>query len=172
MKRILELGCLSALLGLAAHAVCAAPVKGLIVDVAGKPIPFVRIRIAGEDATRFSTTVFSGSDGKFEALNVNVASKTPDIDVFRIGYKEVKRQVAGAANGEGLALSVTMQKQSNVADQVPASAWLGGDSESTPYQMTMVQCSNCHQLGADRMRRLAEKLKGKPMSERTEAWLH
>ncbi|MDP9064274.1 MAG: hypothetical protein M3O06_00245, partial [Pseudomonadota bacterium] len=131
-----------------------------------------RIRIAGEDATRFSTTVFSGSDGKFEALNVNVASKTPDIDVFRIGYKEMKRQVAGAANGEGLALSVTMHKQSNVADQVPASAWLGGDSESTPYQMTMVQCSNCHQLGADRMRRLAEKLKGKPMSERTEAWLH
>jgi streptogramin lyase len=65
-----------------------------------------------------------------------------------------------------------LKKQANVASQVPASAWLGGDPNSMAYQMTMVQCSNCHQLGADRMRKLASQLKGEDFQQRTEAWLH
>lgn len=150
----------------------ATQVTGTAVDVSGKPLPFVRIRLSGADAARFTTTVFSTQDGTFEAPDVNLGSVDPEIDAFRIGWKEVKREVTRNAAGAGFHVKLTLRKQANVADQVPASAWLGGDPSSMAYQMTMVQCSNCHQLGAERMRRLAAGLKGKDFSQRTEAWLH
>lgn len=171
MKRWIELVVWSAL-SLAVQGAQAAQVTGRVADVSGKPIPYVRIRIAGQDATRFSTSVFSTDDGTFEARAVNLGPADPQIDAFRIGWREVKRNVVRGKSGDGLTVDVTMQRQANVAAQVPASAWLGGDPSSMPYQMTEVQCSNCHQLGADRMRRLAMKLQGKDFSQRSEAWLH
>ncbi len=161
-----------AAVALSAHEANAAQIKGDIVDVSGKPVPYVRVRVAGQDATRFSTSVFSMTDGSFEAKDVNLGSVDPQIDAFRIGWKEVKRAVTRNQSGDGFTVKVTMHKVANVADQVPASAWLGGDPNSTPYQMAMVQCSNCHQLGAERMRRLAMNMKGKDFQQRSEAWLH
>ena len=172
MKSFIGIGGFLVVLAFRAQSALAAPVTGLIVDVAGKPVADVRVRIAGQDSTRFSTTVFSDSDGRFAAADANLAAASPDIDVFRIGWQETKRTVTSSKVGNGFIVNVTLHKVENVADQVPASAWMGGDSESMPYQMTMVQCSNCHQLGADRMRRLAAKMKGMPVSQRTEAWLH
>ena len=172
MKPIIHwMACLTAgvILGAPARAT---PVSGTAVDASGRPLPFVRIRISGADASRFSTTVFSVEDGTFDARDVNVGGSEPQFDAFRIGWKEIKRVVTRDPAGAGFVVKVTMRKEANVADQVPASAWLGGDPNSAAYQMTMVQCSNCHQLGADRMRKLSMKLKGKDFSARSEAWLH
>lgn len=172
MKRLMQFAvCLGAGAALI-NAAPAAQVTGTAVQVSGTPLPFVRIRISGADATRFSTTVFSIADGTFEADDVNLGAAEPQIDAFRIGWKEVKREIVPSKSARGFTVKVIFRKEANVADQVPASVWLGGDPNSMPYQMTMVQCSNCHQLGADRMRRLSMKLKGKNFSERSEAWLH
>jgi streptogramin lyase len=152
------------------HTALASDVTGRVVDVAGKPVPFVRIRIGGQDQTRYSTSVFTVADGTFAAHGVNVAGAAPEIDTFRIGWKETGRKIV-VADGH-YDVSVTLHAVTNVADQVPASAWLGGDHDSLAYQMTMVQCSNCHQLGADRMRKVAMKMAGQTESARTEAWLH
>jgi streptogramin lyase len=151
-------------------AALSADVKGTVVDTSGKPLPYVRIRIAGADAFRFTTTVFSVEDGSFETHDANTGAAEPQLESFRIGWKEVKHEIS---NGEGAyRVKIIMRPEANVADQVPASAWLGGDPDSKAYQMTMVQCSNCHQLGADRMKKLSMKLKGKDFNERQEAWLH
>ncbi len=158
-----------AIVVLFAQAACASDIAGRVLDSAGSPVPFVRLRIAGQDATRFSTTVFSSADGTFAARDVNIAA-IPDVNVFRIGWKEVTKNILPAKNG--YTVSITLRKIENVADQVPASAWLGGDHDSLPYQMTMVQCSNCHQLGADRMKKVAMNMAGQSTSERTEGWLH
>ena len=151
-------------------AAMSAEVRGTVVDTLGKPLPFVRIRISGTDASRFTTTVFSTEDGTFGTPDANIGKTKPQFESFRIGWKEAKREVSGA--GEIYSAKIVMRPETNVADQVPASAWLGGDPDSTDYQMTMVQCSNCHQLGADRMKKLSMKLKGKDFNERQEAWLH
>jgi streptogramin lyase len=148
----------------------AAEFKGTVVDSSGRPVPYVRIRISGADSSRFTTTVFSVDDGTFDAHDANTGTAEPQFESFRIGWKEVSRQISGAPGN--YSVKVIMRSEVNVADQVPASAWLGGDPDSNAYQMTMVQCSNCHQLGADRMKRLSMKLKDKDFNERQEAWLH
>jgi hypothetical protein len=71
----------------------AAEVTGRAVDASGKPLPFIRIRIMGQDATRFSTTVFTTGDGSFDAPDVNISGTDPQVDAFRIGWTEVKRDV-------------------------------------------------------------------------------
>jgi len=155
---------------LGASAAVATEVQGTVVDTSGKPLPYVRVRINGTNASRFTTTVFSVEDGTFETPDANTGKGKPQFESFRIGWKEVKRDISGS--GGIFTVKITMRPEANVADQVPASAWLGGDPDSNDYQMTMVQCSNCHQLGADRMKKLSMKLKGKDFNERQEAWLH
>ena len=52
-----------------------------------------------------------------------------------------------------------MKKIANTAGQVPPSAWLQGDTSSLAYHMSTLHCSNCHQLGAERVRKFAAKMK-------------
>ena len=136
-----------------------AEIKGTVVDILGKPLPYVRIRISGADASRFTTTVFSVQDGTFDACDANTGTVEAQLEPFRIGWKEVSHQIA--EQGVTTPSKSSCDPEVNVADQVPASAWLEEILDSNAYQMTMVQCSNCHQLGADRMKKLSMKLRAR-----------
>jgi streptogramin lyase len=144
-------------------------VSGKVVAADGKPLPFVRIRVGAKDAVPFTTSVFSAADGSFAAHYGNEQMADADIDAFRIGWKEIGRKVTKTANG--VTIEVKMHSVDNVADQVPASAWLKGDPNSVAYQMTTLHCSNCHQLGSYRVRNFSNKLAGQTIGDISEEWL-
>jgi streptogramin lyase len=166
LKKLRALACALVLLGAPALAL---EVSGRVLDAKGKALPFVRIRVGGPGAVPFTTTVFSSADGSFSAHDGRQSADGLEIDVFRIGWKEINRKVTKTASGA--TVDVKMQRVSNVADQVPASAWLKGEPDSTAYQMTTLHCSNCHQLGSYRVRNFSAKLAGVPAGDRSESWL-
>ena len=117
----------------------------------------------------YSTSVFSAADGSFSATVNAPGMDGLTIEAFRIGWQERSRKLE--ATDAGATLSVVMKKISNTAEQVPPSAWLQGDTDSLAYHMSTLHCSNCHQLGAERVRKFAAKMKALPVERRTEAWL-
>jgi sugar lactone lactonase YvrE len=150
----------------AAHAV---NVSGRVVDSDGNPVPYVRLRGEGAGAVPYSRSVFTAEDGTF-ALEYDKASAAKlKIDAFRIGWRETKRRQS--KSGDGLTLQLVMNRQANVADQIPPSAWLKGDPDSQAYQMTTLQCSNCHQLGSTRVRNFSRNLANQPIGDRSDAWV-
>jgi streptogramin lyase len=169
MKSLRNLYCFTVLLSLLASHAVALQVSGKILDAEGKPLAYVRVRLSVPDAVPFSTTVFSASDGSFSAPTGFNAEQKIAIELFRIGWKESGRSSKSTA--EGLRIQATMQSIDNVAEQLPASAWLQGDKDSMAYRMSTLHCSNCHQLGAERVRRFSAQLARLPVDERSEAWL-
>jgi streptogramin lyase len=166
LTRLASMLVAGALLTPAAHA---ARVSGRVVDEQGKPVPYVRLRVGGKDAVPFTTTVFTTVDGTFLTDYANAKAAAIDVDAFRIGWDELDRKVQD--HGETLDLTIRMKRIANVAKQVPGSAWLKGDPDSMAYQMTTTQCSNCHQLGAARVRAFASKLAGVPVGDLAEHWV-
>jgi virginiamycin B lyase len=144
-------------------------VGGRVSDADGKPLPHVRILVTGEQGAAFSTSVFSALDGRFSLTLPAGSAGQLEVEAFRIGWSEKSRKTE---RGDGsLSLSLVMQPVADRAQQVPPSAWMQGDSDSLGYRMSTLQCSNCHQLGAERVRNFARKMKDLPVDERARAWL-
>ena len=146
----------------------AVQIQGTVKSAEGAPIPFVRIRISGLQSGPYSRTVFSTDKGSFTADVGSADPKKLDIDAFRIGWTEAKRTAAPSEGG--LSLALTFKPVKNVADQVPASAWLKGDTDSTAYHLATINCANCHQLGSERVRRFASTLNGMTEDKKAGAW--
>jgi streptogramin lyase len=142
---------------------------GRVTDGNQRPLPYVRVRVSGAGLAPFSRSVFTAEDGTFAVDYGKSDNSKLTIDVFRIGWRESHRKLGTAAGGRSL--MVSMRQEANVADQVPPSAWLRGDPDSQAYQMTTLQCSNCHQLGATRVRNFSHSLKDLPVGERSTAWV-
>lgn len=148
----------------------AAEISGRVTDTAGKPVPFVRIRVTGAPGSSvFSRSVFTAADGTYTLDRGAAVDATSSVEAFRIGWREAHRE---ERKSEGnIELDFTLRRDANVADQVPPSAWLRGDPDSQAYQMTTLQCSNCHQVGATRVRNFARTLAALPVGDRTEKWV-
>jgi len=149
--------------------VSALDIRGQTVDVDGKPVPHVRVRFASDQSVPYSTSVFSAADGSFAASIPDQDLAGVELDFFRIGWRQASVDIAPAQGS--VVISAVLQVVDNVADQVPSSVWLQGDPDSTAYHMTTLQCSNCHQLGAERVRNFSAKLAALPAEIRSDAWL-
>lgn len=146
----------------------AAQVQGTVRDAEGTPVPFVRVRVTGLSNGPYSRSVFSTEKGTF-SVDIGAADvEKLEFQAFRIGWTEINRVHGAGESGPSLHFTLTPVK--DVADQVPASAWLGGDSDSTAYHVLTINCSNCHQIGAQRVRRFAAKLDGMAEKNRMESW--
>jgi virginiamycin B lyase len=143
-------------------------IAGRVADSAGKPVPFVRITISGKDLVPATTTVFSVADGSFEAKNIRAPADAVRLSSFRIGWEESNREVSIGA--ERVDYTLTVAPKSNVADQVPSSAWIPGKPGDRDYHILINECAGCHQLGAERVKRFARALDGQPLETRTAAW--
>jgi streptogramin lyase len=144
-------------------------VTGQVVDGDGKPVSHVRVRFVSDKTVPYSTSVFSGADGFFAASIPDKNLAEVELDFFRIGWSQVNVEVS-SEDGD-VAINAVLHAIDNVAEQVPSSAWLQGDPDSTAYHMTTLQCSNCHQLGAERVRNFSAKLAAQPAENRSDAWL-
>ncbi len=144
-------------------------IDGRVLDASGSPLPYVRIRLSDSSTAPYSTTVFTTADGTFRAEDVAASVDELEVDAFRIGWKEIERFID--SNARGASIRLRMEAIENVAEQLPASAWLGGDPESMAYHMSTLHCSNCHQLGSPRVRAFSGRLAALPVEARAEAWL-
>ena len=147
----------------------AAQISGQVHESDGTPVPYVRIRVEAANTAPFSRTVFSDAHGAFVLPYDGAKVGQIKVEAFRIGWRETAR--SQKVEGDHLDLDVTLHRQANVADQVPPSAWLRGDPDSQAHQMTVLQCSNCHQLGSARVRNFSAKLADQPIGDRSEAWV-
>ena len=158
-----------ALMLVASPANCAPlTVEGTVVDLHGTPVPYVRVTIAGAAIAPLTTTVFSVQDGKFSAQLKDADPDQIKIESFRIGWQETAREVTQRTDTTQLKL--TLQPLTNVADQVPASAWIPGKPGDRDFHILINECAGCHQLGAARVKRFAQSLAGQPVETRTAAW--
>ena len=144
-------------------------VEGTVVDLHGTPVPYVRVTIAGAAIAPLTTTVFSVQDGKFSAHLKDADPDQIKIESFRIGWQETAREVTQQA-ADTTQLKLTLQPLTNVADQVPASAWIPGKPGDRDFHILINECAGCHQLGAARVKRFAQSLAGQPVETRTAAW--
>jgi streptogramin lyase len=142
---------------------------GRTLNVEGKPIPHVRVRLVTPGEAAYSSTVFSDGDGQFSIKGLSGQPENAQLDFFRIGWQEVDRR-SDLRSGTAT-YAITLRPMDNVAAQVPPSAWLRGDKSSLAYALSNLQCSNCHQLGAERVRTFASELAKLPVDDRVEAWL-
>lgn len=143
-------------------------VEGTVVDPQGTPIPFVRLSIAGAATAPLTTTVFSVQDGKFSAQLRDADSERIKVTSFRIGWQESARELTRQAGV--MQLKLTLTPITNVADQVPASAWIPGKPGERDFHILINECAGCHQLGAARVKRFASSLAGQTLETRTAAW--
>ena len=169
MKRHEMCGAVGMLLALWMGPVKALNVHGRVVDASGEPVASVRIRVEAARAVPFSRTVFSDAEGRFSLTYERAEAGKLALEAFRIGWRENSRK--STRGKDGVEFEIRLRRDANVADQVPPSAWLRGDPDSQAYQMTVTQCSNCHQLGASRVQKFAHTLIDQPIGDRSEAWL-
>ncbi len=146
----------------------AAKVSGVVRDAGGKPVPFVRINIDAPGGAPATTAVFSAKDGSFASPDIRADAKVLEVEPFRIGWQESARKVV--KNGDDLELAITVESIENVAHQVPASAWVPGNPGERPYHMLVSECSNCHQVSAERVRRFSRSLAGASPEARQIGW--
>lgn len=143
-------------------------IVGTVVDTGGNPVPFVRINISSVDNVPATTSIFSSEDGSFKSPDLRVSSEQVTVEAFRIGWNERDRKVA--RTGEDSEFRFVMESIKNVAAQVPASAWIPGNPGERDFHTAVHECSNCHQLGAQRMRKWSSGLEGVDVELRTLAW--
>jgi virginiamycin B lyase len=168
--RVSAIAAAAALVATASVPAVAANVAGKVVDADGAPVPYVRIRVTGRNAAPYSMTAFTNAEGAFRIDYPQARANQLEIDAFRIGWKESGRDMKRAR--EDVDVQIRLRRVANVADQVPASAWLRGDPSSQGYQMATLQCSNCHQLGAHRVRAFSAKMADQPIGDRATNWVH
>ena len=143
-------------------------IHGTIRDEGGAAVPFVRVNISGAKAVPLTTSVFSTEDGSFTASLSDADADKLHLESFRIGWEEAAREQRVTADGVDVAL--TLKRKENVADQVPASAWIPGTPGDRDFHILINECAGCHQLGAARVKRFASGLDGQPLVTRRAAW--
>lgn len=153
-----------------ATATAAAPLRvaGTALDTNGAPVPYVRVTLRGAGTAAFTTSIFSVADGKF-AIDLKEADPAQlKIEATRIGWQEVARDLSRSSGA--VAMQLTFKPIANVAAQVPASAWIPGDVGDRDFHILINECTQCHQLGAARVKRFASSMAGQPLAMRTAAW--
>lgn len=148
----------------------AADVRG-IVTVDGQALPgalvTVEDREAGAEAGPTAVSVVTGADGRF-VLTGLPHNRVADLHLraARLGYapQAVEWQADGSAR-------VRLTATDNVADQVPASAWMANfPVDERGARFVAGQCAGCHQFPSRQVQRFATNLASLDEAGRREQW--
>lgn len=141
-------------------------VNGTVRDTNGAPLPNVMVTVHNKmpsPATpgAATTSVFTAADGSFNMPNLPHA-KTGDLvfSIRKVGLLQTGINLE-YPTPDAVQASITAQPVDNVADQVPASAWLSDFSTEDRGARTVVgHCagSGCHQFPADRVKKFNKSL--------------
>jgi streptogramin lyase len=159
----------------AAHAL---GLTGTIKGEDGKPVAGVMVKVTSASAAAIVTKVFTDAKGEYAVpdLGKNVGVNSMYVETFKLGYEQAQPQAKALATvlpkiSKGMAqVDFVLKPTSNIAAQVPSSAWLASAPDSPEKHHTIVTCSQCHQLPNERMRKLAEGLAGQDEAQREQVW--
>ncbi|MCK9284036.1 MAG: SMP-30/gluconolactonase/LRE family protein [Rhodocyclaceae bacterium] len=109
-------------------------------------------------------TVFTAADGAFRLSAPSLKNFSgAALSVRKLGFRQV-RPAAGTLDAKSAKTAgrfetrVYLQAVANIADDVPPSAWLADAPAGEAKNITVLSCSQCHQLPFARMREYAEKI--------------
>jgi streptogramin lyase len=159
----------------AAHALGLA---GTVKEDNGQPVAGVMIKVTSASAAAIVTKVFTDAKGEYLVpdLGKNVGVNSIYVETFKIGYEQTRPQAKTLAvlqpkiDKQSARVDFTLKPVTNIAAQVPSSAWLASSPDSPEKHHTLVTCSQCHQLPSERMRKLAEGLAGQDEAQREQVW--
>jgi len=159
----------------AAHAL---GLTGTVRQDNGQPVAGVMVKVTSASAAAIVTKVFTDAKGEYALpdLGKNVGVNSMYVETFKLGYEQTQPQVKALAVlqpkiNKGMAqVDFVLKPTSNIATQVPSSAWLALAPESPEKHQTISSCSQCHQLPNERMRKLAEGLAGQDEAQREKVW--
>jgi streptogramin lyase len=102
-------------------------------------------------------TVFSDEQGAFRMpLHVSAIPADASLEAHKLGYRQVS-----PARGAVQVKSETrlyLDSVGDIAQQVPASAWLAPAPPGDAKNITLTSCSSCHQVPSPKMREYAAKI--------------
>ena len=163
----------------------AMPVSVMAVEVAGRivtpddqPIAGAMITVRSASAAATVTKVFSGKDGHFLVPNLgdNVYVNSIKASVDKLGFKQQSPTQSSLAalklpqiDGR-VTVNFVMEPITNVAHQVPASAWVLQAADHSLLKDIVNTCSQCHQFPNDRVKNFASALASVDESQREAAW--
>ena len=162
---VMGLGALGLAGAVAAGAARAAELTGTVRDTDGAALAGVMITAgpARPQVGEVTVTVFTDAQGRYrlDTASADPATWTVRARALGLATQTLPADTAGA---------ITLQAAANLADQVPASAWLQGLPDDDETRHALWICAGCHQLPSARMRRYAELTAGRNEADRIAAW--
>lgn len=151
---------------------------GTVRDEAGKPLPGVMVAVTSASAPALVTKVFSDAKGRYRVpdMGPGVQVNSLYVKATALGYRQSAPPSSAVTDlrpvvaDSAAKVDFVLETVSDVADQVPASAWLGRLPDSPERQRTVVLCTQCHQMPSPRVKRFAATLADQPPAQRVEAW--
>lgn len=132
-----------------------AAASGRVTDVSGgAPLPQVAVTVTytADTPGPRAITVFTDEEGFYRLPEDTAhADSVAMIALHKIGFRQVSPLFVAATE-------FYMSPIANIADQVPASAWMGLGPAGDERDTTVASCSSCHQMASPRMRDYAEQI--------------
>lgn len=169
---------LSAACLLSTGVVHALGLSGTVKEEDGQPVAGAMIKVTSASAAAIVTKVFTDAKGEYLVpdLGKNVGVNSIYVETFKIGYEQTQPQTKALAvlqpkiDRQSARVDFTLKPITNIAAQVPSSAWLASTPDSPEKHHVLVTCSQCHQLPNERVRKLAEGLAGQDEAQREQVW--
>jgi streptogramin lyase len=149
-------------------------ITGVVSDATGAPVVDVMVTVSTSMPYPKSVTVFSGADGTFNLgsreLDAVVGRKDLSLQCLKLGYLQGEDGLPIGLSRLPARVTCAMKTIGNVAEQVPASAWLDLTPNNEARHVTTKQCAQCHQLPFPGVRNIASATKDQTPSEREVTW--
>jgi len=135
-------------------------VTGSVLTADDTPVPGVMVTVHNQAPGPATISVFSGKDGLFSIPDLPHA-QVDDLlfSIRKVGLIQTGVNIKPEAGV--IHANITVQSIDNVADQVPASAWLADfDLVDRGPRMVLGACtgSGCHQFPSDRVKKFTRSL--------------
>lgn len=133
----------------------------------GRPVAEAMVTLTFPSTTPGPTaiTVFTAEDGVFHFTNLpSPLPASATVLASKLGYQQVEpsdgllHTAAVAAGSERPQL--LLKSVSDIANSVPASAWLAGMPAVSEKAITITSCTSCHQFPSPRVREYATMIEG------------
>jgi len=152
--------------------------NGTVKQEDGQPVAGVMIKVTSASAAAIVTKVFTDAKGQYLVpdLGKNVGVNSIYVETFKIGYEQTQPQAKALAVlqpqvRKGTAqIDFVLRPTTNIATQVPSSAWLAMTPDSPEKHHVLATCTPCHQIPNERMRKLAVGLAGQAEAQREQVW--
>jgi streptogramin lyase len=153
-------------------------VAGQVTDHTGQPVAGATITVRSDSAVATITRVFSGADGGYRVpdLGASIYANSVRVSVAKLGYeqqapeKESLAALAPPINAGAARVDFVLKGVTNLAGQVPASAWIHSMGESPLRNDLVNTCTQCHQMPNALIKKFAGTLGKLDVAQREQIW--